>query len=70
MKNYLLLISFLFIGITGFNLNGYAGDAKKDTVFTGIYVTSIHGIDFKQKEYTIDFWLWLKYKNRDFDFVR
>lgn len=70
MKNYLLLISFLFIGITGFNLNGYAGDAKKDTVFTGIYVTSIHGIDFKQKEYTIDFWLWLKYKNRDFDFVQ
>ncbi len=41
-----------------------------DTVKTGIYVTSIHNIDFKQNEYTIDFWLWLKYKNKAFDFVR
>lgn len=42
--------------------------AQPDTVYTGIYVTSIHDIDFKQKEYNISFWLWLKYKNRDFDF--
>ena len=41
-----------------------------DTVKTGIYVTSIHNIDFKQNEYTVDFWLWLKYKNKAFDFVR
>lgn len=41
-----------------------------DTVKTGIYVTSIHDIDFKQKEYTITFWLWLKYKNRDLDFMQ
>lgn len=40
-----------------------------DTVKTGIYITSIHDIDFKQKEYTITFWLWLKYKNKDFDFM-
>jgi hypothetical protein len=40
-----------------------------DTVKTGIYVTSIHDIDFKQKEYTISFWLWLKYKNAAFDFL-
>lgn len=41
-----------------------------DTVKTGIYVTSIHNIDFKQNEYTITFWLWLRYKNREFDFVQ
>jgi hypothetical protein len=41
-----------------------------DTVKTGIYITSIHNIDFKAKEYTIDFWLWLKYKNKKFDFVQ
>lgn len=41
-----------------------------DTVTAGIYITSIHDIDFKQKEYTINFWLWLKYKNRDFDFSK
>jgi hypothetical protein len=45
-----------------------AEDAKPDTVTVGIYVTSIHDIDFKQKEYTVTFWLWLKYKNMDFDF--
>lgn len=43
--------------------------ATPDTVQVGIYITSIHDIDFKQKEYTITFWLWLKYRNRDFDFV-
>jgi hypothetical protein len=41
-----------------------------DTVKTGIYITSIHDIDFKQKEYTIDLWLWLKYKNKAFDFLQ
>ena len=44
--------------------------ADCDTVYTGIYVTSIHDIDFKQKEYTINLWLWLKYKNKDFDFLQ
>jgi len=43
--------------------------APPDTVKTGIYVTSIHDIDFKNNEYTVDFWLWLKYKNKDFDFM-
>ena len=46
----------------------YAQNIKPDTVKTGIYVTSIHDIDFKQQEYTVDFWLWMKYKNPDFDF--
>ena len=47
-----------------------AQKAKPDTVTTGIYVTSIHDIDFRQKEYTVTFWLWLKYANKDFDFVQ
>jgi hypothetical protein len=44
--------------------------AKPDTVTVGIYIVSVHDVDFKQKEYTISFWLWLKYKNKDFDFVK
>lgn len=44
-------------------------EGKPDTVRTGIYITSIHDIDFKKKEFTITFWLWLKYNNIDFDFV-
>ena len=47
-----------------------AQKAKPDTVKVGIYITSIHDIDFKQKEYAVNFWLWLKYKNRDFDFLQ
>lgn len=44
--------------------------ARPDTVYTGVYVTSIHDIDFKQKEFTINLWLWLKYKNKEFDFLQ
>lgn len=44
--------------------------ATPDTVLVGIYVTSIHNVDFKQKEYDIHFWLWLKYKNVAFDFSK
>ena len=47
-----------------------AKSAPKDTVKAGIYITSIHNIDFKQKEYTIDLWLWLRYKNKALDFVQ
>src|ERR1044072_715535 len=43
-------------------------DAPPDTVKTGIYVISIHDIDFKENEYTINMWLWLTYKNKKFDF--
>lgn len=42
-----------------------------DTVNVGLYITSIHDIDFRQKEYSVNLWgRWLKYKNRDFDFMK
>ena len=41
-----------------------------DTVTAGIYITSIHNIDFREKEYTIDLWLWLRYKNHALDFYQ
>jgi hypothetical protein len=41
-----------------------------DTVKAGVYITSIHNIDFKEKEYTISLWLWLRYRNRKFDFLQ
>ena len=47
-----------------------ATDAKPDTVKAGIYITNIYDIDFKQREYSIELWLWLKYKRREFDFVQ
>ena len=53
---------------TGFNCFGQ--NTPPDTVYTGIYITSIHNIDFRQKEYAINLWLWLKYKKKEFDFAK
>ena len=58
---FIFNLSFLYFDVS-------AQDVKPDTVSVGIYITSIHDIDFKQKEYTVNFWLWLKYKKRAFDF--
>ena len=69
MKRLQLFSSLLIVFLLSFCSQSNAQDTPQDTVRVGIYITSIHDIDFKQKEYTITFWLWLKYKNRDFDFV-
>ena len=44
-KSSLLLILFALI----FSLQSLSQNANPDTVKVGIYVTSIHDIDFKQK---------------------
>ena len=68
MKNILVV---LVLGIlTMLLFNKAKAQEKPDRVKVGIYITSIHDIDFKQKEYAITFWLWLKYKNKDFDFTQ
>jgi hypothetical protein len=63
-KAWLLIILYFF------NCKSFAQQVNPDTVHTGIYITSIHDIDFRQNEYTVNLWLWLKYKNKDFDFVQ
>ena len=67
MKNRKIIIFLL--GILS-QLISYSQESKPDTVKVGVYVTSIHDIDFKQKEYAVQLWLWLKYKNRDIDFAK
>ncbi|MGE5106392.1 MAG: hypothetical protein ACM3H8_02525 [Sphingobacteriales bacterium] len=67
MKKALYL---LFVLISFSSFESLTAQDKPDTVYTGIYVTSIHDIDFRQKDYNINFWLWLKYKNKDFDFLQ
>lgn len=71
MKDRLFLYPLLLVSLCFASLFAWAKDApdiKPDTVKAGIYITSIHDIDFKQKEYTVNLWLWLKYRNRDFNF--
>jgi hypothetical protein len=60
----------LFMGLFLSSLFAFAEGGKPDTVKVGVYVTSIHDIDFKQKEYALNLWIWLKYKNKDFDFLQ
>jgi hypothetical protein len=67
MKHHIALI--FIIGFISSCLISQAAGEKPDTVKVGVYVTSIHDIDFKQKEYALNLWLWLKYKNRSFDFL-
>lgn len=64
MRN--LILSMLLFFLCG---TANSQEKKIDTVHVGIYITSIHDIDFKQKEFTTTFWLWLKYKNPELDFV-
>jgi len=65
-KNLFPCFTFLVAGLL--SLPSFAQETKRDTVKVGIYITSIHDIDFKQKEFAVNLWLWLKYKNKDFDF--
>lgn len=68
MKKVLLCL------ITGLLFSNYIFALEEkhfpDTVKTGVYVTSIHNIDFQEKEYVINLWIWFKYKNKDFDFSK
>lgn len=68
MKKAIIVIVFFALNCLCFKT--FAQNDLPDTVYTGIYITSIHDIDFKEKEYTVNLWLWLKYKNKDFDFLQ
>jgi hypothetical protein len=70
MKKVVCFATFSIFSLVFVNSTSYAQEVKPDTVSAGIYITSIHDIDFKQKEYTVTFWLWLKYKNKAFDFLQ
>ena len=64
-----LQVSFLLILCFFFSITAFAQPAKADTVKVGVYITSIHDIDFKQKEFSTNLWLWLKYKRKEFNFL-
>lgn len=50
--------------------HGLCAQQTPDSVKVGIYITSIHNVDFKQKEFSMNLWLWLKYKKVEFDFIK
>jgi hypothetical protein len=66
MKKKIFLLLFYIVACA----KVFAESSAPDTVRTGIYITSIHDIDFRQKEYTINFWLWFNYKKPEFNFTK
>ncbi len=58
----IVLITLLFISSLS------VIQAQPDTVSVGSYVISVHDINFRDKQYTMRFWLWFVYDNPDFDF--
>jgi hypothetical protein len=69
LKKTLFILAFLSC-IIFFKSTLSAKETAPDTVKAGIYITSIHDIDFKQRQYNISMWLWLKYKRKEFDFMQ
>jgi hypothetical protein len=61
------LLSTLLLAFASFSLAAQ-GESQPDTVKAGVYVISVHDINFRDKEYTMRFWLWFVYDNPDFDF--
>jgi hypothetical protein len=62
MKKRLFLAALFALSIAASTL------AQPDTVTVGSYVISVHDINFRDKQYTMRFWLWFLYDNPDFDF--
>jgi hypothetical protein len=45
-----------------------AQDAGPDTVRIGCYIISLHNFNFREKEYTARFWLWMLYDSPEIEF--
>jgi hypothetical protein len=49
---------------------GQEEQTHPDTVSAGVYIISVHDINFRDKEYTLRFWMWFVYDNPEFDFTK
>lgn len=65
MKRLLFLIALLAASST---MYGRPPGSTPDSVKVGVYVISVHDINFHDKEYTIRFWMWFLHDNPEFDF--
>lgn len=70
MKKYLILLFTIMAFAITQKVQAYTEPAVPDTVKVGIYFISLHDIDFRQKEYTVRFWLWFRCKSKVFDFAK
>ncbi|MFN8436760.1 MAG: hypothetical protein U0V72_03885 [Cytophagales bacterium] len=71
MKHIIIILlvgSFWLCKATNF-AEQQAAKNTPDTVKIGTYIMNIYDINFKDKEYSIKFWVWMKYKNPVIDFA-
>ncbi len=66
-RSVLLLLSVLCLGLLSPAQRVQA--QTPDTVRIGCYFLSLHDFNFREKEYTARFWLWLLYDNPEIDFA-
>ena len=52
----------LFLLLAVFTSGRVSAKSVPDTVKVGVYIVSVHDINFRDKEYTVRFWLWFVYK--------
>jgi hypothetical protein len=64
VKNLLILILLLAAGRGALSQT----TPRPDTVKAGVYIISLHDINFRDKEYTMRFWLWFIHNNPNFEF--
>jgi hypothetical protein len=62
----LLLTCFIFVSTLSF---AQEEKSEPSAVKAGVYIISVHDINFRDKEYTLRFWLWFIYDNPRFDFA-
>ncbi len=67
MKFFLSMV--LFLG-AAFSTKGQIlpSHDQRDTVTVGVYLISVHDINFHNKDYTARFWMWFLYDNPKFNF--
>ena len=58
------LLLFFLLTISSFRA---IAQHKPDTVKIGCYLISLHDFNFRDKEYTARFWVWMLYNNKKFD---
>jgi len=73
-----IIIIFILLTVTSMTARGQSHavgineiDATEtgapDTAWIGIYITSVHDIDFRDLEYNLTFWLWVTYTSKNLD---
>ena len=60
MKKQIVFLFVILLFAFNNKAKAYTEPVVPDTVKVGVYFISLHDIDFRQKEYTVRFWLWFR----------